>query len=73
MYCMCRNHFGGLFDGDKEELDEAVAFLHLQGTCTPQNVQLSLNHLLYTGLCMEANLCVHKTRVYMYVSVRAAL
>ena len=28
---MYRNEFNGLFNGDKEELDEAVAFLHLQG------------------------------------------
>ena len=29
---VCRNHFGGLFNNDREELDEAVSFLHLQGT-----------------------------------------
>ena len=39
----CRSRFSGLFNNDKEELDEAVSFLHLQGT-----VCMSITHTYIT-------------------------
>ena len=52
-----RLHFGELFNNDKDELDEAVSFLHLQGTFMPANSCCTM--CIYTYICTDVHACMH--------------
>lgn len=53
----CRLEFGKLFNNDKDELDEAVSFLHLQGTLLYSQAVVDEVQYQYFTFCNNCRVC----------------